>query len=107
LCGLFYCGDKPPNSDKLNGSILNSAAVIKNVVASAEESELGARFKNSQGGVKLRVTLTELGHQQPATPLRTDNFTAYGILNDTIKHKRSKAIYMRYHWLTYIVCQQT
>jgi hypothetical protein len=35
LGGLFYCGDKPPNADILNGSILNSAAVIKNVVASA------------------------------------------------------------------------
>jgi hypothetical protein len=26
--GLFYCGDKPPNADKLNGSVLNSATVI-------------------------------------------------------------------------------
>jgi hypothetical protein len=37
---LFYCGDKPPNADKINGSVLNSAAVIKNVVASAAESEV-------------------------------------------------------------------
>jgi hypothetical protein len=37
LDGLFYCGDKPPNAEKLNGSILNSSAVIKNVVASAAE----------------------------------------------------------------------
>jgi hypothetical protein len=35
LGGLFYCGDKPPNEDRLNGSIVNSAVVIKNVVASA------------------------------------------------------------------------
>jgi hypothetical protein len=35
LGGLFYCGEKPPNADRLNGSILNSAAVIKHVVASA------------------------------------------------------------------------
>jgi hypothetical protein len=32
---LFYCGDKTPHADKLNGSILNAAAVIKKVVASA------------------------------------------------------------------------
>jgi hypothetical protein len=34
LGGIFFCGDKPPNEDTLNGSILNVAAVIKNVVAS-------------------------------------------------------------------------
>jgi hypothetical protein len=39
-----------------------------------------------------------LGHKQPATPLRTDNATAFGILNETIKQKRSKAMDMRYHW---------
>jgi hypothetical protein len=33
-------------------------------------------------------------------PLRTDNSTAYGIVNETIKKKRSKAMDMRYHWLT-------
>jgi hypothetical protein len=37
LGGLFYLGYNPPNQDKLNGSILNVASVIKNVVASAAE----------------------------------------------------------------------
>jgi hypothetical protein len=41
-----------------------------------------------------------LGHPQPATPLRTDNYTSFGILNETIKQKRSKAMGMRYYWLT-------
>jgi hypothetical protein len=106
LGGLFYCGNKPPQADKLNGSILNAAAVIKNVVALAAESELGACFQNAQSGAPLRVTLAELGHQQPATPLRTDNSTAFGILNETIKQKLSKAMDMRYHWLTDRVCQR-
>jgi hypothetical protein len=35
LGGLFYCVDKPPNAVKINCYILNSAALIKNVVASA------------------------------------------------------------------------
>jgi hypothetical protein len=35
LGGLFFLGNKTPNQDKLNGSILNVASVIKNVVASA------------------------------------------------------------------------
>jgi hypothetical protein len=76
------------------------------VVASAAESEVGACFHNAQSGAPLRVTLTELGHTQPPTPLRTDNSTAYGIVNETIKQKRSKAMDMRYHWLTDRVCQK-
>jgi hypothetical protein len=106
LGGLFFCGDKPPQEDTLNGSILNVSSVIKNVVASAAESEVGACFQNAQSGAPLRVTLTELGHTQPSTPLRTDNSTAFGILNETIKQKRSKAMDMRYHWLTDRVLQK-
>jgi hypothetical protein len=87
LGGLFFCGDKAPQQDALNGSILYVASFIKNVVASAAESEVGACFHNAQSGAPLRVTLTELGHIQPPTPLRTDNSTAFGILNETIKQK--------------------
>jgi hypothetical protein len=106
LGGLFYFGKKNPKSDKLNVSILNEYAVIKNVVASAAESEVGACFQNAQSRAPLIVTLTEVGHQQPATPLRTDNSTSFRILNETIKQKRSKAMDMRYHWLTDKVCQK-
>jgi hypothetical protein len=54
LGGLFYCVHKPPQADKLNGSILNEASVIKNIVASAAESEEGACFQNSpkRGAIK-------------------------------------------------------
>jgi hypothetical protein len=38
LGGLLYCGNNPPQADKLNVSILNAASVIKNAVASAAES---------------------------------------------------------------------
>jgi hypothetical protein len=100
LGGLFFCGDKSPEEDNLNGSILNVASVIKNVVASAIESEVGVCFQNAQSGAPVRVILTELGHIQPPTPLRTDNSTAFGILNETIKQKRSNTMDMRYHWLT-------
>jgi hypothetical protein len=87
LGGLFFLGNKSPDQDKLNGSITNVAAVFKNVVASAAESEFGACFHNAQSGAPLRVTLTEMGHTQPPTPLRTDNSNAFGILNETIKQK--------------------
>jgi hypothetical protein len=106
LGGLFFCGEKHPQEDTLNGSILNVASVIKNVVASSAESEVGACFQNAQSGAPLGVTLAELGHIQPPTPLRTDNSTSFGILNKTIKQKRSKAMDMTYHWLTYRVRQK-
>jgi hypothetical protein len=60
------------------------------MIASAAGSEVGVCFQNAQSGAPLRVTLTELGHIQPATPLRTDNSTAFGILNQTIKQKKFK-----------------
>jgi hypothetical protein len=96
LGGLFYLGYNPPNVNKLNGSILNVASIIKNVVASAAESEVGACFQNAQTAAPIRVTLLELGHEQPATLLMTDNSTAYRILNETIKQKRSKSMDMKY-----------
>jgi hypothetical protein len=99
LGGLFYLVYNPPNQDNLNGSILDVASVIKNVVASAAESEVGACFQNAQAEAPLRTTLLELGHNKPATPLRKDNSTAYGILNETIKQKRSKSMDMKYYWL--------
>jgi hypothetical protein len=61
LGGLFFLGVKSPEQETLNGSILNVDAVIKNVVASASESEVGACFDNAQSSAPLRVTLKELG----------------------------------------------
>jgi hypothetical protein len=100
LGGLFFCGSKAPHQDTLNVSILNVASVIKNVVSSAAESEVGACFHNAQSGAPLRVTPTELGHIQPPTPLHTDISTAFGILNEKNKQKIPKATDMRYHWIT-------
>jgi hypothetical protein len=100
LGGLFFLGNKSPEQDTPNVSILNVASVMKIVAASTAESEVGACFHNAQSGAPLRVTLNELGHRQPPTPLRTDNSTAFGMLDETIKQKRSKEMDMRYHWMT-------
>jgi hypothetical protein len=35
----------------------------------------------------------------PATPMRTDNSTADGIMNKTVKQKQSKSMDMRFYWL--------
>ena len=75
------------------------AKVIKNIMASAAEAELGAIYTNAQEALQMRQYLEELSHHQPATLLKTDNSTAQGIINNTIKHKRSKAMVMLCSWL--------
>ena len=64
---------------------------------SAAESEIGALFMNAQEILPLQMTCKELGHPQPATPMRTDNNTANGIINGTFQQNRSKAIDMRFY----------
>jgi hypothetical protein len=44
-------------------------------------------------------TSDELGHKQPPTPMETDNTTATGYSNGTIKQKRTKAMDMRFYWI--------
>ena len=95
--GYFYLGNK--NGDIVNGSILVLAKVIKFVMSSAAEAELAALFMNAKLAVPIRQALIEMGFPQPATRVKTDNSTAYGIINDTIKQNRSKAMDMRIYWL--------
>ena len=85
----------PPN----NGAILNLAQIIKNVMSSATEAELGALFITTREAVYIRNILTAMGHKQPATPIQTDNLTAEGVINNKIQPKRTKAMDMRFHWL--------
>ena len=98
--GYFFLSDDPsvtptPN----NGPIHVLCSLLSMVVSSAAEAEVGAAFMNGQMGCPIRQTLIELGHPQPPTPIQTNNECAKGILNDTVKQKRSKAIDMRFYWL--------
>ena len=68
-------------------------------MGSATEAEIGAAYINGQESIRIRTLLRELGHPQPATPIKVDNSTADGFANDTIKQKRSKVIDMRFHWI--------
>jgi hypothetical protein len=67
------------NEDKFphnNGAIFTNATIIKAVMASAAEAELGALYLNAKEAVYLLQTLIEIGHPQPQTPIQTDNTTA-------------------------------
>jgi hypothetical protein len=104
--GHFYLGNKDNANDINNGAILNPTGILKHVASSASEAELGALFVNCKEGVILRQTLQDMGHPQPTTPVQTDNSTASGIANDTLKQQRSRAMDMRYHWIRDRVTQK-
>ena len=107
--GIFYLSSKPAPSitrngppavpPPLNGAILTDSHVMRNVLASAAEAELGALFDNCKEAIPIRTMLEEIGHPQPPTPVKTDNSTATGIIHRTVKQRRSKAIDMRFYWL--------
>jgi hypothetical protein len=98
--GFFYMGYSADTAKKLtNGAILIISTVLKHVMSSAAEAEIGAVFINAKEGAVLRTTLEELGHPQPPTPLETDNTTATGYSNGTIKQKCTKAMDTRFYWI--------
>jgi hypothetical protein len=104
--GYHFLSSKPveppdPNAPPppTNGPITVLCTIMREVVSSASEAELAALFHNGKEACPIRITLEELGYPQPPTPIQTDNSTAYGIANDTVKQKRSKAIDMHFYWI--------
>jgi hypothetical protein len=75
-------------------------SIMHEIVSSAAEAKLGRLFNNGKDGCPSHTCLEELGHPQLPTPLKTDNTTADGIANDTVKQKCSKAIDMRFYWIS-------
>eukprot|EP00804_Cyclotella_cryptica_P014206 CCRYP_005619-RB/>CCRYP_005619-RB protein AED:0.41 eAED:0.38 QI:0/0/0/1/0/0/4/0/300 len=73
--------------------------ILKFVAASAAEAELGALFLNAKEAKIMRLTLQELGHPQPPTPVHCNNSTTVGIVTNTVKHQKSRSMEMRYFWL--------
>ena len=94
---FFLSRDDPVPLD--NGAILLIAQIIKAVMSSAAEAELGALYICARKAVYIHQILEALGHAQPRTPIQTDNSTAAGIVNNIILPKATKAMDMRFHWL--------
>jgi hypothetical protein len=94
---FFLAGeaDDPPN----NGAILNISKIMKAVMSSAADAELGALYINACEAVPIRNLLQEMGHKQPKTPMQTDNSTALGVVNSNIQPQQTKAMDMRFYWL--------
>ena len=83
----------------MNGVIYALAKIINAVMSSAMEAEVAAAFLATREAIPIRIALEEMGHKQPPTPLQVDNTTAVGFCNEGIKHCRSKAINMCFHWI--------
>ena len=96
--GFMFLGECKPG-DIPNAPVSYISTIIATVVDSAAAAEYAALFINAQAATSIRLTLTELGYPQKATPITCDNMCAVGIANKTLTQKRSKTIDMRYHWI--------
>ena len=94
---IFLSEDDP--TPAWNGPILSIAAIIKFVMSSAAEAEMGALYITAKELVPLRQTLIEMGWPQSRTPVQTDNSTAVGVVNKTIVPRKMKSMDLRFWWL--------
>ena len=89
----FYLSNKADNKPNVNnGALLTISQLLRNVILSSAEAECGALFNNAKQGVPLRISLKEMGHPQPPTPIQVDNSTAAGFANRQIKQNRTKSM---------------
>ena len=90
----------PPSTPPLpNGPIYTLCKRMRNILASAAESEIAALFHNGQETAVLRTALIEMKHPQPPTPIKTDNSTASGIANKTVIPRKTRSMDMKYYWI--------
>ena len=99
--GHFFLSSVPKDGEPitLNCEIFILCTILKNLASSAAESELSAIFMNVKEVHTIWLTLAELGHPQPPTPIHCDNATALGISNGTIKKQRSYSMEMQYFYV--------
>ena len=66
--GFYYImGNK--NKQLINRPVASNTKIIKNVMSSTSEAEIGGLYMNAKLAVPIRKTLAELGHPQPPTPI--------------------------------------
>ena len=88
-----------PHRSLYNGAVLIDYKTIKNVVSSAAEAETHGIFNNAKTTLYLRHILSNLGHEQPSTIIRTDNSTTKGFVDSKIQLRKSKSWDMNLYWL--------
>jgi len=72
--GHFFLSNNSSSTPN-NSAILTMSTIIKAVMSSAAEAELGALFLNAKEAVFIRQILTKMGHPQPRTPIPSKQTT--------------------------------
>ena len=105
--GMHLLRNKPPTphdpkkfEPTLNGIVYVVCKILRNIMASAAAAELGTLFLNCQEAVPIHITLEEMGHTQPPTPVQVDNSAALVIATGTITQRKFKAMDMRFYWIS-------
>ena len=81
------------------GTVLNISQIIKFVMSSASEAELGAHFITVQEMVAMRNTLEEMRRPNTKPLIQTYNSAAAGVVNNNILPSKLKTTDRRLHWL--------
>ena len=77
--GHFFMSNNSPIPAN-NGAIVTIYQIIKAVMSSAAEAELGDLFINCREAIPARHSLKAMGHKQPPTTMQTDNTTAHEVI---------------------------
>ena len=74
--GMHFLSNKPPSPNNpanskptLNRIVFVVYKILRNIMASAAEAELGDFFFNCQEAVTIGIMLEEMGHSQPPPPI--------------------------------------
>ena len=89
-----------------NRAVVTISQIIKAVMSSAAEAELEALFINYREEIPARHALKAMGHEQPPTPMQTDNTNAHGVVTNNIASKRLKSMDMKLNWLRCRIAQK-
>ena len=90
--GHFYLRYWPPQNPmkpnpKRNGPIHTECKIIRNIVSSEAEAETCGTFNNRKKAIDMRPAIINLDHKQPATTLKTDNYTTEEFVDLVMKPK--------------------
>ena len=84
--GVNFISEGPPNPKNpedfvttVNSIILVVCKIMRNIMASAAETEYGTIFVNAHTAVSIRTTLTEMGWKQGPTAIQVENYIVVGI----------------------------
>ena len=89
-----------------NRAVVTISQIIKAVMSFAAEAELGAIFINFREAIPVRHALEAMGHEQPPTPIQTDNTTSHVVVTNNITSKCLKFMDMKLHWLRCRISQE-